>query len=282
MEFKRIIANLLGSTTAAYLISSLMLIIMLSPLVFTLFTSFKTLDEVFIWPPTVFPEKPTLEAYHEVIFRSPMPSHIINSLIITLATTGIVVGASMFAAYGLSQFKYKGSRLVLLSFLGTRVIPPISLVVPFYIVFSYFRLINTYTVLIIINTFLCYPLAIWMFKSFLDSFPRELIDAATIDGCSRTGAYFRVVLPVVAVGIGAVAIITFLWTWNEFLFGMLFTNTRDVQPLTVGAHYFIGDEFVQWNSVAATGMFTTVPGIIFFLTAQRAIVKGLTQGAIKG
>ena len=92
---------------------------------------------------------------------------------------------------------------------------------------------------------------------------------------------YRIVVPVSAIGIAAVAIITFLWTWNEFLFGMIFTNTREVQPVTVGAHYFVGDELVQWDSIAATAMFTAVPGLIFFSIAQKAIVKGLTAGAVK-
>jgi len=171
---------------------------------------------------------------------------------------------------------------VLLIFIATRIIPPISLLIPFYIILSFLRLINTYACLMIVNTFLWYPFAIWMLKSFFDKFPRELIDSAIVDGCTRTSAFLKIVIPVSAVGIVSVAIITFLWTWNEFLYGIIFSNTRSVQPITVGAHYFVGDELVQWDSIAATAIITAIPGIILFSIAQRAIVKGLTAGAVKG
>lgn len=255
---------------------------MLAPIIFTVFTSFKTREETFRWPPTYFPETPTLEAYREVLFRSPIARHLLNSLIIAIGTTTIVMIGGIFTAFGLSQYKFKGSKTVLLIFIATRIIPPISLLVPFYIIMSFLNLINTYVCLMIVNTFLWYPFAIWMLKSFFDKFPRELIDSAIVDGCTRTSAFLKVVVPVSAIGIASVAIITFLWTWNEFLYGIIFSNTRAIQPVTVGAHYFVGDELVQWDSIAATAIFTALPGIILFSIAQRAIVKGLTEGAVKG
>ena len=281
-SIRKVAAFVLERPLTSYILLIVVLFFMLSPIIFTAFTSFKTRAETFQWPPTYFPHKPTLQAYEEVIFRSPLPRHLLNSLIISLGTTGIVMLGGLFTAYGLSQYQYKGSGVVLLLFISTRIIPPISLLVPFYIIMSWFGLINTYTCLIILNTFLCYPLAVWMLKGFFDVFPKDLIDSAIVDGCSRTGAFLKIVVPVSAIGIAAVAIITFLWTWNEFLYAMIFTNTRNVQPVTVGAHYFVGDELVQWDSIAATAMFTAVPGLIFFSIAQKAIVKGLTAGAVKG
>jgi multiple sugar transport system permease protein len=282
MTLKNTIAKILGKPFTSYLLLIIILALMLAPIIFTAFTSLKTRAETFRWPPTYFPEKATLQAYHEVLIRSPMARYLLNSLVIALGTTAIVMGGGLFTAYGLSQYEFKGSKIVLLIFIATRVVPPISLLVPFYIIMSFLRLMNTYVCLMIVNTFLWYPFAVWMLKSFFDVFPRELIDSAIVDGCTRTSAFLRIVVPVSAIGIAAVAIITFLWTWNEFLYGMLFTNTRDVQPVTVGAHYFVGDELVQWDSIAATAMFTALPGLIFFSMAQRAIVKGLTAGAVKG
>lgn len=282
MKLRSVIAHILEKPSTSYIFLIIVLIVILAPIIFTAFTSFKTRAETFKWPPTYFPETPTLQAYKEVIFESPLPRHILNSLIVAGGTTIVVMVGSIFTAWGLSHYSFKGSGTVLLIFIATRIIPPISLLVPFYIIMSFLKLINTYTCLIILNTFLCYPLAVWMIKSFFDSFPGELVDAAIVDGCSRTGAFLRVVVPISAVGIAAVAIITFLWTWNEFLFAIIFTNTRAVQPVTVGAHYFVGDELVQWDSIAATAMFTALPGLIFFSIAQKAIVKGLTVGAVKG
>jgi len=282
MRLRDTIAKILEKPFTSYLLLIIILAVMLAPIIFTAFTSFKPRVETFRWPPTYFPEKPTLQAYEEVIFRSPMPRHLLNSLIIAVGTTIIVMVGGLFTAYGLSQYKFRGSGTILLVFIATRIIPPISLLVPFYIIMSFFHLINTYACLIILNTFLCYPLAVWMLKSFFDAFPRDLIDSAIVDGCTRTRAFFNIVVPVSAIGIAAVAIISFLWTWNEFLYAIIFTNTRSVQPITVGAHYFVGDELVQWDSLAATAMFTALPGLIFFSIAQRAIVKGLTAGAVKG
>jgi multiple sugar transport system permease protein len=279
---RRIIARILERPLTSYLLLIIILSIMLAPIIFTVFTSFKTREETFRWPPTYFPETPTLEAYREVLFRSPIARHLLNSLIIAIGTTTIVMIGGIFTAFGLSQYKFKGSKTVLLIFIATRIIPPISLLVPFYIIMSFLNLINTYVCLMIVNTFLWYPFAIWMLKSFFDKFPRELIDSAIVDGCTRTSAFLKVVVPVSAIGIASVAIITFLWTWNEFLYGIIFSNTRAIQPVTVGAHYFVGDELVQWDSIAATAIFTALPGIILFSIAQRAIVKGLTEGAVKG
>lgn len=276
------VAKILEKSATSYVLLIIILAAMLAPIVFTAFTSFKSRQETFSWPPTYFPQKPTLQAYHQVIFESPIIKHLRNSLIITLGTTAVVMAGGLFTAYGLSQYKFRGSGVVLLIFIATRIVPPISLLVPFYIIMSFLHLINTFTCLIILNTFLWYPFAVWMLKSFFDAFPRDLIDSAIVDGCTRTRAFLSIVLPISAAGIAAVAIITFLWTWNEFLYGMIFTNTRDVQPITVGAHYFVGDELVQWDSIAATAMFVALPGLIFFSIAQRAIVKGLTAGAIKG
>jgi len=276
------VAKILEKRATSYVLLIIILAAMLAPIVFTAFTSFKSRQETFSWPPTYFPQKPTLQAYHQVIFESPIIKHLRNSLIITLGTTAVVMAGGLFTAYGLSQYRFRGSGAVLLIFIATRIVPPISLLVPFYIIMSFLHLINTFTCLIILNTFLWYPFAVWMLKSFFDAFPRDLIDSAIVDGCTRTRAFLSIVLPLSAAGIAAVAIITFLWTWNEFLYGMIFTNTRDVQPITVGAHYFVGDELVQWDSIAATAMFVALPGLIFFSIAQRAIVKGLTAGAIKG
>ncbi|MBS1251258.1 MAG: Inner membrane ABC transporter permease protein YcjP [Anaerolineales bacterium] len=133
----------------------------------------------------------------------------------------------------------------------------------------------------IYTIYLCYPLVVWMLKGFFDEFPHELLDAAAIDGCSRTGALFRIVLPVAAPAVMAVAVIAFMWTWNEFLAPFLFINTDDLKPLTVGIYYFVGDEFTYWNRMSAAGVITVIPSITFFVLAQRYIVKGLTSGALK-
>ena len=157
-----------------------------------------------------------------------------------------------------------------------------SLLLPFYIIYRIMGIIDTKISVILFTIYLTYPLSVWILKSFFDSYPQEMIDSAMIDGCSRLGTLVRVVLPGVATGVAAVAIIAFLWTWQNFLGPYLFLNSDVHKPITVGVYYFVGDELTYWNSISAAAIFASVPGIIFFLLAQRYIIKGLTMGGVKG
>ena len=213
-----------------------------------------------------------------VLTGSPVPVYLMNSLIISLATSFVVTAAGILTAYGLVRYPFRGSRVALVLFLITRLIPPISLLLPFYLILRYLGLINTRTGVIFYTIYLSYPLVVWMLKSFFEAFPGELIDAALVDGATRMGALVRVVIPAMATGISAVAIIAFLWTWNEFLAPFIFINSDALKPITVGIYYFVGDELTYWNTLAAAGVLAIIPGLIFFVIAQRWIVKGLTAG----
>ena len=148
-------------------------------------------------------------------------------------------------------------------------------------IFRYLNLIDTRLSVIIFAVYLAFPLAAWILKAFFDTFPSHLMEAGLIDGCTRLGVLFRIVLPGVAPGIAAVAIITFLWTWQEFLSPYLFLNSDANKPITVGVYYFVGDELTYWNTISAAAMLASLPGIVFFMIAQKYIVKGLTVGAVK-
>jgi ABC-type glycerol-3-phosphate transport system permease component len=187
----------------------------------------------------------------------------------------------MFAAYGISHYQFKGATTVLYVLLFSRVIPPLSLLLPLYIMISDLGLVDNLLSMIIANIYLTYPFAVLIMKSFFDSFPKELIDAGIIDGCSRSGVLFRIVLPVNATGIASSAIITYLWTWNEFIYAFVFTSTPSAQPVTVGCFDAIGDIFVNWNQMCAGAILAALPGILFVLIAQRYLVQGLTAGALK-
>lgn len=261
-----------------FLVIGVILVILLGPIYWTLVTSLKTLPEAIRWPPTYWPREFTLEAYVDVLTRSPVPKYLFNSVLMALITTAIVVTAAVFTTYALTRFKFRGSKAAFMGFLVVRLIPPISLLLPFYMILRELGLINTRAAVIIYCIYLTYPLTVWMLKSFFDQFPQDLIDAALIDGASRLGALFKVVLPVIANGIAAVAIIAFLWTWIEFLAPFLFLNTDNLKPITVGLYYFVGDETTYWNSLTAGAILSIIPGIIFFVLAQRYIISGLTAG----
>jgi multiple sugar transport system permease protein len=257
---------------------TIILILLLGPIYWTLITSLKPLAEAIKWPPTYIPKGFTLNPYIDVLTRSPVPLYLLNSAIIALVTTFIVVSAAVATTYALTRFPYKGSKAVFSGFLIVRVIPPISLLLPFYLILRQLGLINTRTSVILYTMYLTYPLSIWMLKSFFEQFPQDLIDAALIDGTTRLGALTRVVIPVIANGIAAVAVIAFLWSWIEFLAPFLFINTDALKPITVGLYYFVGDETTYWNSLSAGAFLATLPGIVFFIFAQKYIVSGLTAG----
>lgn len=273
--------RILESYRTVYIVLGMIFVALLSPLVLMFFTAFKTPAETEMWPPTIVPLDVDLNAFADVIFNSNIPLAIFNSLIISLTTVAIVVVASTFTAYGLSRYRYRGSRILSYSLLATRIIPPISLTIPFFAIFAELGLVNKKLALIILNVYLNYPIVTWLLIDAFNRFPTALIDSAKIDGASRNQAFFYVVLPLTVTAIAAGAIITFLFTWNEFLYALTFTQTEVSMPLTVGIFEFVGDEVVEWTRLCAVGVFASMPSIIFFIFAQRYVVQGLTAGAIK-
>lgn len=273
--------KILESRTLSYSIAILMLSAMMSPIYWTVVTAFKPDPETYIFPPVYFPKNPTLTPFQLLFTSYPFWDYISNSIIVTVVTTAIVTVIGMFAAYGISHYPYKGGGFVLMILLATRIIPPLSLLIPFYLLVSYLGLVDNLLSMIIANIYLTYPFSVLIMKSFFDAFPRELIDCAIVDGCSRTGALLKIVLPVGAPGIASAAIITFLWTWNEFIYAFVFTFTSKAQPVTVGCFDCIGDIFVNWNQMCAGALLAALPGIIFVFAAQKYLIRGLTAGALK-
>lgn len=273
--------KILGSRALAYSVAILLLSFMMLPVYWTVVTSFKPDVETYIFPPVYFPKDPTIAPFRILFESYPFWDYIQNSVIVTVATTAIVTVIGMFAAYGVSQYQFKGGGAVLMILLATRIIPPLSLLIPFYLLVSYLGLVDSLLSMIIANIYLTYPFSVLIMKSFFDSFPRELIDSAIVDGCSRTGAFLRIVLPVGAPGIASAAIITYLWTWNEFIYAFVFTSTSKAQPVTVGCFDCIGDIFVNWNQMCAGALVAALPGIIFVFAAQKYLIRGLTAGALK-
>jgi multiple sugar transport system permease protein len=269
------------SRITAYILIAVILALMMGPIYWTVVTAFKPDMETYVFPPVYFPKKPTFEPFKLLFDYYPFASYVRNSIIVTLSTTAVVTAFGMFAAYGLSLYRFRGANAVLYFLVFTRIIPPLSLLLPFYLVISNLGLQDRLLSLILANVYLTYPFAVLIMKSFFDGFPRDLVDAGIVDGCSRTGVLMRIVLPVSATGIASSAIISFLWTWNEFIYAFVFTSTPRAQPVTVGCFDAIGDIFVSWNQICAGGTIAALPGILFVLFAQRYLVQGLSAGALK-
>jgi ABC-type glycerol-3-phosphate transport system permease component len=273
--------SVLESKAVSYSVAIVVLSFMMMPMYWTAVTAFKPDVETYVFPPVYFPTSPTIAPFRLLFESYPFLNYIRNSLIVTVSTTLLVTVIGMLAAYGISHYPFTGGRWVLLTLLATRIVPPLSLLLPFYLVVTWLGLVDNLLSMIIANIYLTYPFAVLIMKAFFDNFPRELIDSAIVDGCTRTGALFRVVLPVGAPGIASAAIITFLWTWNEFIYAFVFTSTAKAQPVTVGSFDAIGDIFVNWNQMCAGALVAALPGILFVFAAQKYLISGLTTGAVK-
>ena len=219
----------------------------LFPLYWTFITSFKSAREIFSWPPTLIPSHFTFSNYRTTLAESPIPLYIGNSAIYSLLVATFIITIGTITTYGLSIYRYRRSTQVTFLFVATRIIPPQSLWLPFIILFTKVGLANTRGAVVIYEIVLVYPLCILMLKGLFDSFPLELIDSASIDGSSRLGTLFKIVMPVIAPGVATVAIIAFLWTWNEFMFPFLVINSESLYPITVGIYYLVGDEGINGN-----------------------------------
>jgi len=282
---RRLIVRILSSNITPYIVILLILVFLLTPYYWIIISSFKSWEEIYRLPPTFIPEKPTLKAYIDCIFytgtRARPSTYFTNTVIIAVSTTVIVALASTLTAYGLSHYRYKGSEVISRAYLLTRTIPPLSLLISFYQIFLQLGLINNLLSVIIWQIYMEYPFQTWLIKLFFDAFPRELIDSAKVDGCSRTGTLFRIVLPVTAPAIAAMSVLVFSSSWSTFIAPMIFLHDHSKMPITVGIWEFVTDEYTLWSDVAAFGMLGCIPTLIFFIVAQKHIIKGLTAGALK-
>lgn len=262
-----------------YLLVILAVILSLAPIVYLFITSFKEPGLTFSLPP-VWIFTPTLQNYREVLAGGQFEKYFVNSLIVALSTTAIALFLGGLAAYGFSRFRFRGAFWLRMSALIPQMLPPITIIVPLYVLFNGLKLLDTRWALIISYLTFTIPLALWMMIGFFDDVPIELEEAAMIDGCTRLGALIRVSLPLVAPGLAATAILAFLYCWNEFLYAVILTG-REARTLPVTITSFMTNKAILWGRIAASGSMVLVPVIVFALLAQRYLVRGLSRGAIK-
>jgi len=258
----------------------LFIVFSLFPLFWMLDTSFKSDEEVFKMPPVWFPTI-KLENYRIFLLQRPFPKYTLNSLIVSLSVAALCIGLGTPAAYGFSRFKFRGNKLMFGTILASRLVPTISFIVPFTIIFSWLRMTDTLPALVIVYIFFNLPFVIWILSGFFESIPQELDDAARIDGCSNIAAFGKVILPMARPGVIAGTILAFLMCWNEFMFALVLTRLN-AKTLPIGLYDFFADGFVRWNWLAAATIYTLIPAMIFVLFFQKHLIKGILAGAVKG
>lgn len=257
-------------------------VITLFPVYWLIISSLKSLPELFGIPPTLFPKKLILQAY-SVLRENPLIlRYILNSLIVTTGTIIVTTPIAVLSAFALSKFSFKGNGFLSSLLFFSQLFPICALLVPLFIIWKKLDLYNTYICLILSYQIFALPLSILLLKGFFDSIPEELMDQAMTDGCSKTGAFFRIILPLSVTGLAAVAIYIFILCWGEFLFALSFTSSNEMRTLQVGIAYFAGEHRVAYQKMMAVSVIGTVPTLAFFFFIQKYFIAGITAGAVKG
>jgi multiple sugar transport system permease protein len=285
--------------TAVLMLAALAFFIFLfGPIYWMVATSLMTQSEMFAIPPHLFPTAPTLRNYLTVLGigepdylaiaanRAPAVFDVApalwNSVLVSVMVALLNLAVATPAAYAFARLNVRHSLPVLMGYLATRMVPPIMIVVPLFLVMRTLGLIDTRLSLVAVYCFFTVPFSIWVLQSYFKAMPAELEEAALIDGCSRWQTIRHVLLPLARPGLTCVAILSFMGAWSEFLFAVIFTKTLGSKTLPVVAASFADSTSIQFDYVMTAGVFTALPPFILALFFQRYIVGGLAAGAVKG
>jgi len=258
----------------------LIVLFALAPYVWMILTSIKPQAELAEWPVRYWPRAATLDHYRELLSRTSFAGNLLNSLIIACGAALVGLAVSIPAGYAFSRFRFRGRRPLMTGFLVINMFPIVLLIIPLFVLMRRFGLIDTYLGVVIGHSTFSIPFAIWMLTSYFSTIPKDLDEAATIDGASRFETIRHVILPLVAPGVVTAGIYIFITSWNEYLFAMMLSG-QNVRTVTVALQLFIGEFTIQWGLLTAGGVLIAIPVTILFLFVQRRLVGGLTAGAVK-
>lgn len=260
------------------------LCVILFPVFWIVVTSLKTEQEIFRVPPTILPEQLNLKSYAAQVengdfnmFRS-----FGNSFLISLGAMVIAVLLAVPASYGIAKYRFKGRKAMLLGFLVTQMLPVAVLLTPMFILFKGMHVYNTAAAAIIADATIGIPFSILILKNYFASIPKELEEAAYIDGCNRFSAFVRVLIPIAKPGVMVCAIFSFLYAWGDLAYGMTFILDQQKRPITAGIFNFMGQYGTKWSYLTAFAVVTIIPVALIFIFMQKYIISGMTSGAVKG
>lgn len=259
----------------------LLLIIVLLPFFWMLSVSFKPPEEPFAIPARLWPEEPTIDNYHTA-FVPEFRRYFFNSIVVSLSTIAISLGAGLLAAYSFSRFRIPGFMILLVGIILAQMFPVATMIIPIFQIVRDLGLLNTYFALILAYVTITLPVSIWMLIGFIRNIPPDLEEAAQVDGATRLQAFVRVVIPLARPGIIGTGIWIAVVTWQEFMFAMAFTSSRDMRTVSVGMSDFIGQYGIRYGELMASSVMVSIPIIVAFFFLQRYLIAGLTAGAVKG
>jgi N,N'-diacetylchitobiose transport system permease protein len=275
-RFSRVIGwNVVGLLVFAF---------MVFPVFWMISTAFKTDDQLNSANPTWIPSHPTLAHFRVALHRQYFWTDVKNTLVIVAFTVGVAIVLSFLAAVALAKYRFAGRSLFIVLVIGIQMLPPIGLVIPLYVLLGRYGEVNTLTGVILVYLTFALPFSVWTLRGFLIGIPKELEEAAMVDGSTRIGAFLRILLPLVAPGLVATSVFAFITAWNEYIFASIILHSGSKQTVTIWLTNFLGGSIggVDWGAVMAASTLIAIPVVIFFLLVQRRIAFGLAAGAVKG
>ncbi|WGT47387.1 carbohydrate ABC transporter permease [Tessaracoccus lacteus] len=258
------------------------MIITLFPLYWILLTSLKPANQIAEYPVRYWPREFSLENYASLFNKSQFGSYLLNSIVVSAAAGVVGTAIALLSAYVLSRFTFRGKGAVMLAFLVTQMIPAFIALGPLYQMFTNLGLVDSRFGLVLIYIAMTIPFSSIMLRGFFDNVPDSLEEAAMVDGCSRFGALWRVIVPVMTPGIIATFIFNFVNCWNELFLAVTLINTDSHKTIPTALNSFISSFNIEWGPMSAAAVLTILPTMVLFAFASRWIVAGLTQGATKG
>lgn len=276
--------NKVAAQFLKYLVIVVLLVVALFPIYWMFVSSFRTNSELTSLPPKFLPTTgATLDNYSRIMSSNIYLTYYKNSLIVAGSTVVISIVISVMAGYSFSRFRFRGRGIAMSSILSVQMFPIVAILISLFSFFADLGLINTYRALILADITIALPFSIWFLTSFFDTIPRELEEAAFIDGASRIRTLIQVVVPLTRPGIIAVAIYSFLMSWDDFVFGLILINKDGMRTLPVGISLsFLGEFEYDWSGMMTVSIVASVPILVLFIFLNRYMVEGLTQGALKG
>lgn len=272
-----------------YSAMAIALVVILAPFAWLLISSVAAPVDLLQVPLKWVPEHISFERFADLTFGSSpdenalgFRSALVNSTIIASVVTLVSLTVGTLAAYAFARLHFPGRSWLILAFMATYMLPPIALILPLYQIMGALDLRDTQMALIIIYSSFVTPFVIWIMRGYIESIPPELDDAARVDGCSRLGVLWRVIVPVAAPGLLSVALLAFLMAWDEFLYALIITQTNASKTLPIAINDFIGRRGLDFGLLATGGVIAALPPVVIAFAFQRHIVAGLTAGSVKG
>lgn len=268
--------------SCVYLVLAIALVAFLFPVYWMVISAFRNNNGLMQRPLNFVPSIDTLSNMAAVLSSDKYVHYILNSLIVSAGTMLSCVILSLLAGYSLSRYKFPMRKVIMSTLLSVQMFPTVAILITLYTFFVQFHLTNTYTGLILACLCVSLPLSVWMMKSFYDTIPLSLDEAAKIDGCGRFGILFRVIMPMMKPGVYAVAIYSFLMAWDDYVFSKVLINVNDKKTLTVGiAESFLGEFSHNYAGMMALAVIAALPIVLVFIAFQRFLISGMTAGAVK-